>query len=207
MKFKPQDRAMFKGLDAELQLPKQAKSAGSKGAMRKMLGYVCYDTRWKAASSSNDEDYCNIRVMKKALWARFQQDKRFQKIVMQPDVYFEHYQKPRGKFNPNRIPDWGCYHDKKNTGRTRGLNILGNLLNELNAFYERLPGYFEKYGKLNWSGSSDSSGLNWFPYPRNTFGLLRDHDKYGKQYDMCGYLVKDSDVVHPFVDVSIIMHA
>jgi len=208
MKFKPQHRAIFKGLDAELQSPKQAKSAGSKGAMRKMVGYVCYDTRWKAASSSNDEDYCNIRVMKKALWARFQQDKRFQTIVMQPDVYFEHYQKPRGKFKPNRIPDWGCYLDKKNTGTVRGLNILGNLLNELNAFYERLPGYFETDGKLNWSGSTPNvGGLNWFPYPRNTFGVLRDHDLHGKFYDMCGYLVKDSDVVHPFLDVSIIMHA
>lgn len=208
MKFKPHDRGMFKGLDAELQLPKLAKSAGSKGAMRKMFGYVCYDTRWKAASVSNDEDYCNIRVMKQALWARFQQDKRFKKIVMQSDVYFEHYQKPRGKFNPDKIPDWGCYLDKKNTGKVRGLNILGNLLNELNAFYERLPGYFEVNGKLNWSGSTPNvSGLNWFPYPRNTFGPLRDHDIWGKYYDKCGYLVKDSDVVHPFIDASIIMHA
>lgn len=207
MKFKDKDRGMFKGLDAELTTAKMAKSAGGKGAMRKMFGYGLSMVKWKGPSEDNDEDYYCIRVMKKALWARFNQDKRFQKIVSQQDVAFEHYEKTRGSFNMNRIPEWGCYMDFKHTGMTRGLNILGNLLNELNAYHERLPNYFETAdGKLNWSGSSDVAGLNWFPYPRNTFNVMRDHEKYGKDYEKCGYRVKDSDVVHPVFDPSVLLH-
>lgn len=206
MKFKDKDRGMFKGLDAELTTAKMAKCAGGKGAMRKMFGYGLSMLKWKGPSKDNDEDYYCIRVMKKALWARFKQDIRFRNIVSQKDVSFEHYEKPRGSFNMNRIPEWGCYMDFKHTGMKRGLNILGNLLNELNAYHERLPNYFEKNGKLNWSGSSDVSGLNWFPYPRNTFNVMRDHEKYGKDYEKCGYKVKDSDVVHPVLDPSILLH-
>ena len=206
MKYKPEHRGMFKGLDAELNTSKEAKSAGSKGAMRKMVGYGLSDLKWKGASWDNDEDYYNIRVMKKALWARFQQDKRFREIVSQKDVQFEHYQKPRGAFNPDRIPDWGCYYDAKHTKSLRGLNILGNLLNELNAYHERLPNYFEKNGKFNWSGSCDVAGLNWFPYPRNTYGEMRG-EKEDKEYKKCGYFVRDSDVIHPFKDASVILHA
>lgn len=206
MKFKDKDRGMFKGLDAELTTAKMAKSAGGKGAMRKMFGYGLSMVKWKGPSEDNDEDYYCIRVMKKALWARFTQDKRFQKIVSQKDVTFEHYEKPRGSFNLNRIPEWGCYMDFKHTGMKRGLNILGNLLNELNA-YHTMSGYFETPdGKLNWSGSSDVADLNWFPYPRNTFNLMGDHEKYGKDYEKCGYKVKDSDVVHPVFDPSVLLH-
>ena len=207
MKFKDKDRGMFKGLDAELTSAKLAKSAGGMGVMRKMFGYGLAMVKWKGPSEDNDEDYYCIRIMKKALWARFQQDKRFREIVSQQDVHFEHYEKPRGSFNVNKIPEWGCYMDHKHTGMKRGLNILGNLLNELNAYHERLPNYFERNGTLNWSGSSDVSGLDWFPYPRNTFGLLRENDKYGNDYKKCGYLVRDSDVVHPYFDPSTILHA
>ena len=206
MKYKPEHRGMFKGMDAELTTAKLARSAGGKGAMRKMVGYGLSDIRWKGPSPDNDEDYLNIRIMKKALWARFKQDKRFHKIVMQKDVEFEHYQKPRGAFNPDKIPDWGCYYDAKHTKSKRGLNILGNLLNELNAYYERLPNYFEINGKLNWSGSCDVAGLNWFPYPRNTYGCMRG-EKVDKEYLKCGYCVRDSDVVHPFKDAALILHA
>ena len=206
-KFKDEHQGMFKGLDAELDTAKKAKSAGAKGNMRKAVGYTLSDITWKGPSPDNDEDYFNIRVMKKALWARFKQDKRFRKIVMQPDVRFEHYQKARGAFNPDKIPDWGCYYDAKHTKSMRGLNILGNLLNELNAYYERLPNYFEIDGKLNWSGcSSDVSGMSWFPYPRNTYGCMRG-EKEDKEYLKCGYRVKDSDVVHPFKDAALILHA
>jgi predicted NAD-dependent protein-ADP-ribosyltransferase YbiA (DUF1768 family) len=207
MKFKDKDRGMFKGLDAEMTSAKMAKSAGGKGAMRKMFGYGLSMLKWKGPSEDNDEDYYCIRVMKKALWERFKQDKRFREIVSQKDVQFEHYEKPRGTFNVNKIPEWGCYMDHKHTGTKRGLNILGNLLNELNAYHECLPNYFEKNGKLNWSGSCDVDGLNWFPYPRNTFGKLRDDDQYGNDYKKCGYVVRDSDVIHPFFDPSAILHA
>ena len=206
MKFKDKDRGMFKGLDAELATAKMAKSAGGVGKMRKMFGYGLSMVKWKGPSEDNDEDYYCIRVMKKALWARFQQDKRFHRILTQKDVHFEHYQKLRGSFKIEKLPEWGCYLEKKHTGMKRGLNILGQLYNELNAYHERLPNYFEKNGKLNWSGSSDVAGLNWFPYPRNTFGLLRDHDKYGKDYEKCGYMVRDSDVVHPVFDASVLLH-
>ena len=206
-KFKDEHRGMFKGLDAELDTAKKAKSAGSKGNMRKSVGYTLSDITWKGPSPDNDEDYYNIRVMKKALWTRFKQDKRFRKIVMQKDVQFEHYQKARGPFNPDKIPDWGCYYDAKHTKSTRGLNILGNLLNELNAFHNLIM-YFEIDGKLNWSGitPSDSEFKGWFPYPRNTYGYMRGEEE-DKEYLKCGYRVKDSDVVHPFKDASIILHA
>lgn len=206
MKYKPEHRGMFKGLDAELTTSKQARSAGGKGNMRKMVGYGVSDVKWKGASWDNDEDYYNIRVMKKALWQRFKQDKRFREIILQKDITFEHYQKARGPFNPDKIPDWGAYYDKKHTQTTRGLNILGNLYNELNAFHE-IEGYFEIDGKLNWSGSSKGNDLKWFPYPRNTYGEMRDADKYDEDYKKCGYLVKDSDVVHPYKDATIILHA
>lgn len=206
MKYKPEHRGMFKGLDAELSTAKLARSAGGKGAMRKMVGYGLSDVRWKGASWDNDEDYYNIRVMKQALWARFKQDKRFKEIVSQKDVTFEHYQKPRGAFDANKIPDWGCYYDAKHTKSMRGLNILGNLLNELNA-YQLIPSYFEVDGRLNWSGESpETSTKSWFPYPRNTYGEMRDEEE-DKEYLKCGYKVKDSDVVHPFKDPSIILHA
>lgn len=206
MKYKPEHRGMFKGLDAELKTSKEARSAGSKGAMRKMVGYGLSDLKWKGASWDNDEDYYNIRVMKKALWARFQQDKRFREIVSEKDVRFEHYQKPRGAFNPNRIPDWGCYFDAKHTKSLRGLNILGNLLNELNEF-NAVPSFFEVNGRLNWSGETpEEEGKRWHPYPRNTFGEMRG-EKEDKEYKKCGYVVRDSDVVHPYKDPSVILHA
>lgn len=207
MKFKDKDRGMFKGLDAELATAKMAKSAGGMGKMRKMFGYGLSMVKWKGPSEDNDEDYYCIRVMKKALWARFQQDKRFHRILTQKDVHFEHYQKLRGSFNINKLPEWGCYLEKKHTGMKRGLNILGQLYNELNAYHEK-PGYFENpNGKLNWSGSSDAhAGLDWFPYPRNTFDVLRDHEQYGKDYEKCGYMVRDSDVVHPVLDASVLLH-
>ncbi len=88
----------------------------------------------------------------------------------------------------------------------RGLNILGNLLNELNA-YNDIPCFFEIDGRLNWSGETPESKTNcWFPYPRNTYGEMRGK-KEDKEYLKCGYKVKDSDVVHPFKDPSIILHA
>lgn len=206
MKYKPEHRGMFKGLDAELKTSKEARSAGSKGAMRKMVGYGLSDLKWKGASWDNDEDYYNIRVMKKALWARFQQDKRFREIVSEKDARFEHYQKPRGAFNPNRIPDWGCYFDAKHTKSLRGLNILGNLLNELNEFNAG-PSFFEVNGRLNWSGETpEEEGKRWHPYPRNTFGEMRG-EKEDKEYKKCGYVVRDSDVVHPYKDPSVILHA
>ena len=206
MKYKPEHRGMFKGLDAELKTSKEARSAGSKGAMRKMVGYGLSDLKWKGASWDNDEDYYNIRVMKKALWARFQQDKRFREIVSKKDVRFEHYQKPRGAFNPDRIPDWGCYYNAKQTKSLRRLNILGNLLNELNE-YNAVPSFFEVNGKLNWSGETpEEEGKRWQPYPRNTFGEMRG-EKEDKEYKKCGYVVRDSDVVHPYKDPSVILHA
>ena len=207
MKFKDKDRGMFKGLDAELRTGKQAKSAGGRGAMRKLFGYGLSMVRWKGPSDTNDEDFKCIRVMKRALWARFQQDRAFQDILTQENVRFEHYEKPRGKFDVNKIPEWGCYFDQKHTGTTRGLNILGNLYNELNAFHT-IPDFFEYNGKLNWSGSTkEQVNYSWFPYPRNTFNVMRDEEKYGKQYKQCGFAVRDSDVVHPFMDPATILHA
>ena len=207
MKYKPEHRGMFKGMDAELKTGKAAKSAGCKGAMKKMVGYTLSDVKWKGPSLDNDQDYYCIRVMKKALWARFQQDKRFRDIVMQKNVQFDHYQKLRGAFRLNKIPDWGCYFDAKHTNSKRGINILGNLLNELNAYYGTIPSYFEVNGKLNWSGEAPNvAEKHWFKYPRNTYGEMRGKEE-NKQYLKCNYRVRDSDVIHPFKDASIILHA
>ncbi len=41
MKYKPEHRGMFKGLDAELSTAKLARSAGGKGAMRKKWLDMC----------------------------------------------------------------------------------------------------------------------------------------------------------------------
>ena len=39
-------------------------------------------------------------------------------------------------------------------------------------------------------------------YPRNTFNAMRDEEKYGKQYKQCGFVVRDSDVIHPYKDAA-----
>jgi len=195
-KYNPQDRHLFQGKTPKFKNAKEARSAGAPPAMRKLLGYSMTDTVWKRASPDFDEDYYNIRAYKHALWARYQQDARFRRILTEY-TYFARCEKSRGE----KTAEWGCHEGK-------GINILGNLYHELAAFGE-VEQFFElKNGKLNWTGSIPGSDeLRFFSYPRNTFDRIREHGKYGQVYDSCGYKVVDSDVVHPFKDASIILHA
>ena len=75
-----------------------------------MFGYGLSMLKWKGPSEDNDEDYYCIRVMKKALWARFKQDNRFRNIVSQKDVSFEHYEKPQGFIQPESNTRMGLLH-------------------------------------------------------------------------------------------------
>lgn len=158
-KFEKEDQREFEcgGCVADA---KQAKSVGSKGGMKKFLkkrnkSYSLDMNEWTANDKS---DHHCIRVMKKALWARYKQDKRFRDIINKPFTIFEHYEKRRGKFSPDRVPVWGCYlpSDPNFKGKKFGLNIMGCLMNEI-AFFHHIPNYFEytisekKY--LSWSGN------------------------------------------------------
>lgn len=205
-KFKARDQWRFKGSKAKFRTAKEANSAGKRGAMRRLFGYYPSMLKWKGPSDDNDEDYYNIRVMKRALWTRWKQDKRFREILKVPWRLFELYEKrPRGGVN---IQEWGCDTDKQ-TNVSSGLNILGNLYNELACFHD-VDDFFECMvdGRtvLNWSGSTPCSGkLLYFPYPRNTFGPIRQDELYGREYVLCDYRVKDCDVAHPFIKPSTIM--
>jgi predicted NAD-dependent protein-ADP-ribosyltransferase YbiA (DUF1768 family) len=205
-KFKVPDQWRFKGSKAKFRTAKEANSAGKRGTMRRLFGYSPSMIKWKGPSDDNDEDYYNIRVMKKALWTRWTQDKRFQAILKVPGRLFELYEKRtcRGV----TIQEWGRDTDKQ-TSVSMGLNILGNLYNELACFHD-IDGFFECVvdGRtvFNWSGSTPHHGkLFYFPYPRNTFGPIRQDERYGREYVHCGYKVKDCDVVHPFIKASSIM--
>ena len=152
MKYNPDKRHIFEATGT-VKTAKEAKNLGSKGPMMKMVGHALDFERWYGPSNDNEEDYFCIRTMKRALCARFNQDERFRNILLTPFLYFEHYEKKRGKFDPNKIPVWGCYTPK---GHAKlGLDILGNLFNEL-AMFSGLNNYLEynvdgkKY--LNWTG-------------------------------------------------------
>lgn len=205
-KFKEHDRKQFTGLKPKIKTAKQAKSAGSRGAMRKIFGYTISDLKWKGPSNDNDEDYRNIRAMKKALWARWEQDKRFRDILQVPGRLFRYMETPRSSSSSDKILEWGCFCNK---GTWNGLNILGNLMNELACFHD-VPQYFEcsvgHQNVLNWCGQTPlNDTLHYFSYPRNTYGILREQSTFETPYNSCGYKVRDCDAVHPFLKQSHIM--
>ena len=125
---------------------KEAKRAGSKGVMAKHKVKLNLK-EWNGRSKSHPNEFHRIRVMKKGLWARFKQDKRFRDILSRPLTYFVHYEKKRGKFDPKRIPAWGTYKSK--IGGWSGLNILGLLYIELAKFHN-IPGWLGDK-EVNWS--------------------------------------------------------
>ena len=189
-KFKKEHRAPFQK-EGSLDSAKKAKSAGCRGGMKKLLKkklkvkeYSLNLSEWNGPSDENVEDYKCIRIMKRALWARFCQDKRFREIVTKPFTIFEHYEKPRGK--PGKIPVWGCYFSAK-MAKKWGMNVMGVLLNEL-AFYHNTEKYFQyvvegkKY--LNWSGYNAPPLHPGLPvrmmYPRCT-----EHHKVWRE---CGFM-------------------
>lgn len=158
-KFKKDDQAEFER-GGSITTAKQARSVGSKGGMKKFLKkrkktYSLDMILWNG--NDNSDHHC-IRVMKKALWARYKQDKRFRDIINEPFTIFEHYEKRRGKFSPDRVPVWGCYlpSDPNFKGKKFGLNIMGCLMNEI-AFFHHIPNYFEyiicEKRYLSWSGN------------------------------------------------------
>ena len=73
-------------------LPKDAKRAGGKGGMKKNKCALDLD-RWNGFSLENPNDFHRIRIMKKAIWARFKQDKRFRDILIRTDKPLVHYEK------------------------------------------------------------------------------------------------------------------
>jgi len=204
-KFKPNDQKRFQGTNPPIKTAKEAKAAGSRGAMRRLFGYGISSLKWKGPSTDYDEDYCNIRALKRALWARWNQDPRFRKILMVPGRLFEQREKTRS--TSLTVPEMGCSRDA--AGNQIGLNIIGNLYNELACFHD-LENYFEMDVKgkrvLNWTGSVPSTGTFYFyPYPRNTFGTLRQDTLHGASYKKCGYMVRDGDVAHPYTKLGDIL--
>ena len=191
-KFKEKDRAPFqKG--GSLDTAKKAKSAGCRGGMRKLLKkklrvkeYPLDLSKWNGPSEENVEDYKCIRIMKRALWARFCQDKRFREIVTTPFTIFEHYEKPRGK--AGKVPVWGCYFSTK-MAKKWGMNVMGVLLNEL-AFYHNTKTYFQyavegkKY--LNWSGYQ-APPLHPGPPIRMMYPRCTEHHQLWQQ---CGFIAQ-----------------
>lgn len=143
----PADKRHLFEKNGKFASPKEAKSASSKSGMKKNNVKLNL-TAWNGMSQDYPNEFHRIRVMKKAIWARFKQDKRFRDILCRPKTYFVHYDKKRGKFNPKRIPSWGCYKSKDNGWC--GLNILGLLYIEIARFHS-IDNWLEKNGKLNWS--------------------------------------------------------
>ena len=142
----PADKRYLFEKNGKYKTAKEAKSAGSKTGMKKN-GEVLNLKKWNGLCSEYTNEFFRVRVMKKAIWARFKQDKRFRDIICTPKTFFIHYEKKRGKFNPKKIPAWGSYKSKE--GGWCGLNILGLLYLEIARFHD-IPDWLEKDGKLNW---------------------------------------------------------
>lgn len=138
----------------------EAKRAGCKGSMKK-LGLALDMKKWNCMDMVPDEnkkfnfeyntDRFFIRVMKRALWERYKQDRRFRDYIDNHEGPFEHFEKKRGKYNPKNPPYWGCYTERKYTnGEKVGRNVLGTLyccLRDNNDF----RGFFEdNNGNLKW---------------------------------------------------------
>ena len=182
----------------EIKEPKQAKKAGSKGGMAK-YNLTLDLNKWNGMCKSHPNEFHRIRVMKKGLWARFKQDKRFRDILCTPFTYFVHYEKKRGRYDPKRIPAWGSYKSK--LGGWSGLNVLGLLYMELARFHN-IEGWLGDT-KVNWSIKVWSSGKKPMKAWEKSHPLIphraltpRKEWKYG------GFVIKES--VH--MDASIILH-
>jgi predicted NAD-dependent protein-ADP-ribosyltransferase YbiA (DUF1768 family) len=150
MKYTPSKREMFE-IKGSVKTAMEAKNLGCIASMKRMTGHTINFDEWHGPAKDNSEDYFCIRTMKKALCARFHQDERFRNILLTPFLYFEHYEKSKGKFDPDRIPFWGCYTQKGKLS----LDIVGNLFNEL-AMFSGIHNYLQYTvdGKqyLNWTG-------------------------------------------------------
>lgn len=183
----------------EIKEPKQAKRAGSKSAMAKHnVKLNLYE--WNGMSSTHPNEFHRIRVMKKGLWARFKQDKRFRDILCRQYTYFVHYDKKRGRYDPKRIPAWGSYLSK--VGGWSGLNILGLLYMELAKFHD-IKGWLGET-EVNWSikvwKSGDQPMKAWekcHPLIPHRALTPRKEWKYG------GFVVRDES---KHMDPSIILH-
>ena len=83
-KYPPEKRHLFEkgGL---YKMPKEAKRAGGKGGMKKNKCKLNI-TQWNGMSKDNNNDFHRIYVMKRAICARFQQDKRFRDILTRSNV-------------------------------------------------------------------------------------------------------------------------
>ena len=133
-------------------LPKDAKRAGGKGGMKKNKCALDLD-RWNGFSPENPNDFHRIRIMKKAIWARFKQDKRFRDILIGSEKPFVHYEKKRGKYDPTNIPAWGSYCSK--VGGWTGLNVLGMLYTEIAEHYQDIEWLGDT--KMKWLTSKNPS--------------------------------------------------
>lgn len=152
-KYPTSKRYLFEK-NSTIKEPKKAKSAGSKSGMKKN-GEVLDLDHWNGMSKDHPNEFHRIRVMKKAIWARFKQDKRFRNILCVPKTFFVHYEKKRGKYDPKKIPSWGAYKSK--IGGWTGLNILGLLYLEIARFHN-VDGWLEKNGCLSWSVNTWKEG-------------------------------------------------
>ena len=198
-KYPPSKRVLFEK-NGPFETPKQAKSGGSKGGMKK--NGCSLDLKvWNGISEQYPNEFHRIRVMKKAIWARFKQDKRFRDIICRPKTYFVHYEKKRGKYDPTKIPAWGSYKSK--IGGWSGLNILGLLYIELARFHS-IEGWLGN-DKVNWTIKVWKNGDKPLKAWEKSHPLIphrsicpRKEWKYG------GFYTKESyDVC---VDSSIILH-
>ncbi len=198
----PADKRYLFEKNSKFKTPSEAKWAGCKSGMKKN-GVALDLVKWNSLSEEHPNEFHRIRVMKKAIWARFKQDKRFRDILCRPKTYFVHYEKKRGKFNPKNIPSWGAYKSKGNGWC--GLNVLGLLYLEIARFHN-IEGWLEKNGRLNWSvrvwKSGDEPMKAWekcHPLLPHRALIPRKEWKYG------GFYIEEEYTVH--TDPSIILHS
>lgn len=165
-KFPSNKRKIFEK-DGEIKTAKEAKKAASKSGMKKYN--VTLDKKtWNGMSKEYPNEFHRIRVMKKAIWARFKQDKRFRDILCRPKTYFIHYEKKRGKYDPRNIPAWGSYKSK--VGGWSGLNILGLLYIEIARFHSI----------KDWLGTDQ---VNW------SIKIWKNGDRPFKAWEKCHPLI------------------
>ena len=199
-KYPKEYRHMFQ-TGGEIKEPKQAKRAGSKGGMAK-YNLTLDRSEWNGMSSTHPNEFHRIRVMKKAIWARFKQDKRFRDILCRSFTYFVHYEKKRGRYDPKNIPAWGCYQSK--IGGWSGLNILGLLYLEIARFHNIKDWLGEK--DINWSIKVWKSGDQPMKAWEKSHPLIPHRAVTPrKEWKYAGFVVRDKYNIH--MDSSIILHS
>lgn len=113
--------------------PKTARKQGSKGGMAK--NGMKLVKHWDSICS--DGELYRIKVMKKALQARYEQDDRFKKMIDGP-YFFVHFENCRGGRS-----FWGACKTKKRGWV--GKNVLGLLMGEIKTGKQdnRVPRYIK----------------------------------------------------------------